>query len=484
MPTNLFGIQYQSAGELRQEQEQAVQQMKQQAFQSGDPAQIQVALQKQMVANLFGNQEIKKAKARDAVIAAALNKVTRNDGETEIDFTKRMAQEVYDNMKNVDPAFAAQIIPKMADLDNAALEREKLKLGIAAEEQNVNSTAFANQMLRTPVIYALDTKTGDRNPIRIGTEKMDPGVFANEVDNLNEAARKNKESVVYQLGNGSEMFTIEDLFAAKSPLGGGGSGGKFTGTQAKQYGQIEAELDQYLNVNSLVKDLMQSPFALAPGVKETSELAAKVVNAIDSAANVLLGDVKDTTEYMLIKDDKEKAAYLDEVKATNQQAFDQAWSRGLSENPGFAAKLDRLRKQGRNARIIQAKVNGLAYSIAKAMDSGGRLSDKDVEIAMEMILGDSSPEAIMKLLSDRLGVTTARNAALRMGMGQGLLGHGEVGMALVEDVEREQQNFADLVAQFIEMKKGWEVEEVTTAPASGETKEQRAARIAESLRNR
>ncbi len=127
-----------------------------------------------------------------------------------------------------------------------------------------------------------------------------------------------------------------------------------------------------------------------------------------------------------------------------------------------------------------------AYSIAKAMDSGGRLSDKDVEIAMDMILGDKSPEAIVKLLQDRLGITTARNEALRMGMANGFLGHGEVGMSLVEDVEREQNNFAELVTQFIEMKKGWETEEVVAEDSgpTGETRQERVERIAKGLRDR
>ena len=53
-----------------------------------------------------------------------------------------------------------------------------------------------------------------------------------------------------------------------------------------------------------------------------------------------------------------------------------------------------IREQARNSNITAALLTRLAYAIAKQLDDGGRLSDKDIELAWAMLGGDNRDERI------------------------------------------------------------------------------------------
>ena len=89
---------------------------------------------------------------------------------------------------------------------------------------------------------------------------------------------------------------------------------------------------------------------------------------------------------------------------------------------------ERMRSAGVSSDIAQSRVLQVAYGIARALDPGGRLSDQDVQIAIQMVQGGAgTSETLETLLRDRLALArTSVESLLASDISGAILGTRDV----------------------------------------------------------
>jgi hypothetical protein len=126
---------------------------------------------------------------------------------------------------------------------------------------------------------------------------------------------------------------------------------------------------------------------LSGGLLDLHATAERIFNVFDSNPDVLTGGSKG-------------AAALDKL-ATELGAAGRIASGGATKE---GTSIDTWLKQNsiQNTRM-QGLIVGLAYSLAKTNDPGGRLSDNDLRMAVQMVGGDNpNPAAILANLNDNM----------------------------------------------------------------------------------
>lgn len=319
---------------------------------------------------LFGPPGMRDAKRRqDAMIRAQKAAPTKMDGEDEVDYELRRLAHMRDNIADVSPEVAAQINTRLLELGEQKFQRSRLKAADVRSEEmhglNVQEKKDEAVMRRltTGSTYILDQQTGTAKAYDL----MDPA----QSSTFAEDAKKPGSMIITPAQN-FQLYLQND-------------------TQAAALRVALAKADQDVSGSKVtLRDVEKA----SSGLLDLYATADRVFSVFDQNPDVLTGGSKG-------------AAALDKV-ATELGAAGRIASGGVTKE---GTNIDTWLKENsiQNTRM-QGLVVGLAYSLAKTNDPGGRLSDNDLKMAVQMVGGDNpNPAAILANLNDNL---TARSQSL------------------------------------------------------------------------
>jgi len=302
--------------------------------------------------NAFGNPEVEKAEQREEAAKAAFSSIQQKEGEDDLAFRQRQTQVFFDRVKNVDPALAAQASEQLTAIQNERIERNLLKsrearaekdFAIREEQHEVNQRSSERKQALGDIQYAVNRETGEV-----------------EAYNLSDATSK-AEWMRAARDPVNQMYTRDEMVALDRKKAGASEWKLFNNSSFQNQRDIVSAKTDATNRMERMLEILDTDLNARTGV-------AKAQGMINSFA-VEFGAVNDKLE------DMEMGRYDAELQKVNKFG-------GISE-------------AARNRGVTDALVLDLAYTMARAKDPGGRLSDKDVEAALKMLGGDQVDPAIL-----------------------------------------------------------------------------------------
>lgn len=322
---------------------------RQQAMTSGNTVQAQTAALQTVFQGLFGNPEVTEAEARTNAAEEAFSDLDRRPDEDDLDFQKRQVETFFESVKDVDPALAAQAAEQLTVLQNEQIERDQLLAAEDRRKSNEERLASQEDDRQTKrrredqfdnIGYAVDRRTGAIKTFDLSTESGR--------QEMSSTARDPNQQILTR----EEMVDRDE-------------------TKLKQ-----AETD-FFNRSTFAKKL------------DTYDATQDSVNRMDRIVEILT-ELPDT---LTVASNLEKT-----ITNLNQELGAGLRKTGLDLG-GYDKDLQKVRNriapEARARGVTDAMVLNLAYSLARALDPGGRLSDKDLELALDMIGGQNSDPSIL-----------------------------------------------------------------------------------------
>jgi hypothetical protein len=319
---------------------------------------------------LFGNPQARDAARRtDAMKRAQKAEPARKDGEDEVDYELRRLAHMRDAVADVSPDIAAQINTRLLELGEQKFQRQRLLAADArsSEIHNLNVQEKKDEAVMRRLtggqtyVFDANTATAESYDLMNPTESA---AFA--------TAAKKPGARVITPAQAWQLYMQDDAQAAALRI-------------------ALAKADQDVSGSKVtLKDVEKA----SSGLLDLYATADRVFQVFDTNPDVLTGG-------------SAGAAALDKV-ATEIGAAGRMASGGVTKD---GTSIDTWLKENSitNTRM-QGLVVGLAYSLAKTNDPGGRLSDNDLRMAVQMVGGDNpNPAAILANLNDNL---TARSQSL------------------------------------------------------------------------
>jgi len=386
---NMFGIEYNTPTEIKSSQIQQFQQAKTKAQ---DPITLSRIAQQEAIFNLFGSPEVRKAE-QDQRIMEQVSKIQKTEGESEFDFQFRQAEELRSIAAGESPELALQANDRILKLRNQQLNQDSLK--VSTDDRRFTLEEAKNTALLGKQGWIFERqKDGELRPVR---KLSDEQPTEEDLDRFKTLQAENPNLV---LGSGLDVLKIENLLTSR---GRGGSGIN-NSTQQKHLEALTATKNFARDVVNLSEGLSQDVEALALGrdaIATSSGLAATA--------------------------DRFEATFLEDFGAEEAKSVkadgDARLARVLDQN-GLADATS----------LAKSRVKAMAYKLAKALDPGGRLSDQDVEMAIEMIIGSGRSSVIEKLLRERLA-STYEGIEASIDLAHGGMIFGQVGVREAERLE-------------------------------------------------
>lgn len=380
---------------------------------SRDPNTQKAAHSQAFVDALFGDPAIKKARETEKAIAEAMT-LEKEEGEDSLDYQIRQQEAVMRNAAKHDPNVSVQASQNLIALKAEQLERSRLKQKDDAFAAKEDRLSLEFEEARTPVIYRRGL-TGDLTPEFI----LDREASLEEI----QAKMAELEGDVV-LGNMTMMYEDEGDLEEKEapPLMAGLT--KSIGNKIKN--GIDQTAATILDFNTLSDILKEDPNAFI--LKESFADADKSIGGLEKIANFL------------------GARFGGEEREIGT---------ALLNDSDFA---EGLKEKGMVSSVATAYAFQVAYQFAKALDPNGRLSDQDVAMAKEMILGNGRPDTITRILRERVdklwkGAERHKNSIFGV---EGMEGRGSPDM---------KQAYRDAEATYLRVK--IEMEEVAESIAAG-----------------
>lgn len=345
-----------------QSQQQQIQSMR-------DPnARRNANIQFQM-ANLFGNPELKKARATEKVMKGI--EETVGEGKPgDLEFERNRLSAMFTALKDVDPSAASQIASRLTELDEAQFERQRLtnidrRAETAAENQareanaRIEKAERLNNLENVFYIETTDPETGE--PTLKAYNPSDPeSNLAFEKDKL----RPNTKVLSRTEAVDSGMDTIDADFKLHN-------NSSFT----TRLGTYEAQSQALSRATRIGAVLAQNPAA------NTS--VSGLMNTLNEAATEGRAAAAKMAETMGIN--------LDE--RGSMQAIDTAMQQFQ-----WYTELD-----ARDKGAMAGMTLNMAYVLARSLDPSGRLSDADVMFAARMIgASQGDPRVLMRVMAENV----------------------------------------------------------------------------------
>lgn len=302
---------------------------------------------------VFGDPELDKAEARTAAATAAFTDLEQRSGEDDIDFRRRQTQAFFDNVKDVDPALAAQASQQLTALQNERIERDSLLAQEGRRETNeARLAAQESDRLRKRrredvfdnLGYAVDRNTGKRQVFDLSS--------TSGVAEFNRAAQDPNNQILTR----DELVELDEEKATEAE-----SNFFNKSTRAKKLSTYSAATDtldkttRVLDILTAEPDTLTTPAKLEKGINNL----VQDIGAATRATAVSLGG---------FEDDLEKV-------------------RG------------RISPAARARGVTDSMVLNLAYSLARTLDEGGRLSENDVKMAIDMVGGTNADPSVLARIS-------------------------------------------------------------------------------------
>lgn len=312
---------------------------------------------------LFGPPGMRDAKRRqDAIKRAQAAVQPKQPGEDQLDYEMRDLAAKRDAIADISPDVASQINQRLLELGEAKLQRQRLiaQDQRASEKHTMEMEAGKREATMDKLIggntYVVDTS----NNAAVAFDLLDPAQTAAFEQEKNKPGRR-----VITSAQAFALMMQDDAQAAAMRL-----------ALAKADNDVGGSKVTYKELEKL-----------SGGLLDLHATAERIFNVFDSNPDVLTGGSKG-------------AAALDKI-ATEIGAAGRIASGGVTKE---GTQIDSWLKQNsiQNTRM-QGLVVGLAYSLAKTNDPGGRLSDNDLRMAVQMVGGDNpNPAAILANLNDNM----------------------------------------------------------------------------------
>lgn len=406
----LFGVEWGSPYEIEQQQLQQIASQKQQATQAGNMQAAHAAEMRRMAISMVGTKESRKAARIEGLFKSAMESNPQEEGESQIAYQQRLRSEVLPELSKIDPIAAVGMADSIVALRDAEVARTGQELG--------NKKAKTDARLRRT--FVLDAGGGQTYD---GQTFYDEDVATSyqsaeaELKRLRqEAIAKNDQGAIEALSK-VRISPIQNVWDYE-PTGGRSD----SLSQISKFAEpVEAATQSATAIVQLSEALGDNMFGLIEPVN-TLQAGAKVVQDTLTAlgSTVAKQQQQNYSEFLdwgrKLDNIHELPPGVDDVESFitwQDQKFDSAWDKYASEGSEYSqamaswmgGTLGNLADEGTSAQYLKAQVKLMAYTLAKTLDPGGRLSDQDVEMAMEMIIGGGSPEVITKRLKERIEST-------------------------------------------------------------------------------
>lgn len=402
---NVGGFEFTGSQALEARAQQAIQQMRS----SGDLNQQLAANSQQVIGALFGSPEIRKAKQTEAALSDALTSVKKEEGESDLDFQIRQNNSVRDRMAAVDPNVAMQANEKILRLQSEKLEQRRLKSNADLSDLELNNALQTSVDSKTPTIF----KRGVDGQLT-AVAGLAPDATPEEINAKVQELQSAQPDSQYVVGSGLDRLKIEDLKTNSM-------GGLNKSSVAKIEEAVDATASLFFNGNTFMEQLNESPLSLTAGSETLQQAGGLLAGVRRIAGNFVQNDEEAQEDAGLLQDVFERTGFLEEVE---DLGVDSAISRGLVLN--------------------------MAYGLAKTLDPGGRLSDQDVEMAIQMLVGSGDPNALKKLIRARFEEAAFNAEAHRTRvMGGGL--NGRIGVDKFSRYEEQRDLFFEKLDEFEEI---------------------------------
>jgi len=327
---------------------------------SGDPNVVNAANSQQVITALFGTPETRAAQNTQDELTAALGSVSKRAEESEAEFQVRQQTAVRDKLAGVNPQVAVQANENIIRLQSEALEQRRLKVGIDTGELELKNALQTAVDSKTPVIFKRNA-AGDTTAVG----NLDPEATPEEIEAERSRFASADPSHTYVVGSGLDRLKLEDARFNKR-------GGLNNSTLADYEGALDETAALMFNGSSFMEQMIEAPLSLA----STAESFATAGSFVQGARRIAGAFVNS-----------------DEEAESDLKLADQVMARS-----GFLEQAEDL---GLESAVSRGLVLNMAYSLAKTLDPGGRLSDQDVEMAIQMLSGNGDPNALKKLLRAR-----------------------------------------------------------------------------------
>jgi len=419
---NVYGFEYQSPEEI-QAAKQA--EFAQQASQ-GDVN----AYARQAVFNIFGSPELQKARATQQVLTSALDGMDDDPTRDPLQNEMARAEKIRNSAAKVNPELAIQANDRFLRARQEYEQRERLKVNQGREDEE---WAVQQEELSKAKLYAEAsqrfavyeyTQQGGKKAVKL----LPKGASLEDLRAAAEQYQKANPNAQIQTGTAAEMLDPNTLFRPASGVNADGSpyNRSFYQDQLKDGFAMNASL---VEQQSLIDTIIENPNALNKFTTEIEGDTGSLIEGLGAFARKFgMPDLLPTEGYFKI---------INDYKVTSN--------------------------------VAQAQVLSAAYKLAKVLDPGGRLSDQDVRMAIDMMIGTGGPNEIMQLMQKRLVQSDLRAEQLRMvGMSNG----DQQILAQVEKYYQERPKLeAKLEAFAVNIKKlGQQFTRTTETDAAGSGK--------------
>lgn len=415
-------------------------QVAQKAASARDPNGINAANSQQVISALFGSPELRKAEATEKALKGAVSSVKQGPGETMFDYQIRLQEAVRGATANLDPSLALQANENIVKLTTDKKQQELLgvqlegnRIGNESRQAALDETVLKAQEGRTPVIFKRNTD-GQLTAVESLPIGSTPEEIAAAQERWQVGAPPGVQMVV---GSGADQLRIEAPLKLSSSKDKGGktiNGSKIATIQDT----IDATTDLLFNGTQALEQFTRAPLALS-GPVQTLAATGGVVSFVRNVT----GAWSSATSDVQIEED---IAMADRVISRPEGQYQTEWG-VLDRQKGGAAALEDISADSSTARGL---VLNLAYTLAKTLDPGGRLSDQDVEMAIQMLSGNGDPTVLRTLLRKRFdaAINSVETHRLRADTG-GL--EGEIGRDKFRRLDAQKEKFNAAFKQFDEV---------------------------------
>lgn len=318
---------------------------------------------------LFGNPQVRAAQRnQDALRRATANLPSKQEGEDDLDFEMRRLKAMRDAVADVSPETASQLNMQLLKIGEEKFQRARLTAsdkraeeehGYKIDELKDEKTLREATAGRT---YVLDKATGNAEAYDLRDE-------ASNADFIEAAKKPNTMVITPAMAAQIYMNDADNAVRLRAAL---------ARAENSAAGGSKVEQQRLSNMSGGLFDLYAT--------------ADRIFQVFDANPDALTGSAK------------------------GGQALDKlATELGAAGRLATGAKLkdsdlsidDWLKANSITSTRMRGLVVGLAYATAKANDPAGRISDKDLAAAVEMIGGDNpNPASILSNLNDNLTIRT------------------------------------------------------------------------------
>lgn len=337
------------------------------------------------IANMFGNPELQKAqKAEDAIKGAERVAARSSQSPGSLEYEAERLGMMFDAVKQYDPAAAAQIQERLVSVREAQFQQQRLKADDARSDKYLDyqgrNIAMNEARAKREAIFDDYTFVRDRHGNAVAFDINDP-------DRLEayKNALKEKGAIPLTQPQAFDMLMEDQVKEAMKA--------EFNKSSLeKKVGTYQANIQYMDKATRLIGLLANNP-----------QSNTSVNGVLQTVANLKT----------------EADAVISALRGPNGEEYSQDATMA-SIQAKLADMEDLVLPAGMQKADFESAILEMAYVMARRLDSGGRLSDQDVNMAIRMLGGGNvNPKVMTRILLrnalDGYQMTTGADAEVYRG---------------------------------------------------------------------